>query len=36
LGETFSSLTLLGGTLVVGSIVALLVFDPGIDRATAT
>jgi drug/metabolite transporter (DMT)-like permease len=35
LGEAFTALTLLGGTLVVGSIIALLVFDPIADKTKA-
>ena len=35
LGEAFTALTLLGGTLVVGSIMALLVFDPAVDKTKA-
>ena len=36
LGEAFTAWTLLGGTLVVGSIIALLVFDPVVDKAKAS
>ena len=35
LGEAFTALTLLGGTLVVGSIMSLLVFDPVVDKTKA-
>lgn len=35
LGEAFTGLTLLGGALVVGSIMALVVFDPVFDKTKA-